>query len=427
MSDTTPTAKVRRSHDQPPAIVLGGGPIAVPVTRSLASAGVRVTALGTSTDPVGHSRACAEFVDLGSGDGVQDRWLSWLTDRRQTGAVVLPCNDDALELSARHRETLFELGYRPAELDPDVTLAMLDKDRTYELARRIGVPAPRTAVFRPGDDVSVADGIRLPCAIKPRHSHLFARHFGLRTKAFHAHDHDELAAHLERLGALGLEMILTEIIPGAEDAFQSFYGYFDDRGEPLLQATKQKLRQYPPHFGLATYHMMSRDPEAMAVGMRFCQGVKLRGIGVVEFKRDSRDGALKLMECNARCTAATELVRHAGIDLAWLAYERALGRSVTPVRDYRVDVRMWHPIEDMRSAVALRKEGKLTAGRWLVSLLHRQHFPIWSWRDPLPSISNLLLRGRSLKRRRTSRQRPRGPGASAETRADGPVAYPTEG
>jgi D-aspartate ligase len=399
-SDSTSPSAVP-DGDRPPAILLGGGPIALPVARSLARKGVRVTALGTTDDPVRRSRACAEYVDLGSGDGVQDRWLAWLAGHPVPGAVVLPCNDDALELSARHRARLLELGYRPAELDPEVTLAMLDKDRTYQLARACDVPTPHTVVARPGDDVSVADDLQLPCALKPRHSHLFIRHFGLRIKAFHAADRDELAFHLERLGALGLEMIVTEIIPGDEDAFCSFYGYLDERGESLLHLTKRKLRQYPPHFGLATYHMVNREPEVIELGLRFCRGVGLRGIGVVEFKRDPRDGALKLIECNARFTAATELVHHAGVDLAGIAYDRALGRRVEPVIDYRAGVRMWHPVEDARTAMALRREGELTTRRWLASLAHRQHFPLWSWRDPMPTVHSLLRRRRRLGARTT--------------------------
>ena len=67
------------------------------VARSLAAAGVHVTALGHSASPVRHSRACARFVDLGREDGVQDRWLRWLAGA-PAGAVLLPCDDDALEL-----------------------------------------------------------------------------------------------------------------------------------------------------------------------------------------------------------------------------------------------------------------------------------------------------------------------------------------
>jgi len=37
-----------------------------------------------------------------------------------------------------------------------VLLAMLDKHRTYELARAAGVPAPKTALLGPGDDLAAA-------------------------------------------------------------------------------------------------------------------------------------------------------------------------------------------------------------------------------------------------------------------------------
>ena len=55
---------------------------------------------------------------------------------------------------------------------------------------------------------------RLPVALKPRHSHLFARHFGVGTKVFVAHDVGELEAHPGARGRLGIEMLVTEIDPG---------------------------------------------------------------------------------------------------------------------------------------------------------------------------------------------------------------------
>lgn len=387
-----------RAGGQPPAIILGGGMIAIPVARSLARAGARVTALGWATDSTARSRACAEFVALGGGAGVQDRWLEWLSHRRERGAVLVPCSDDALELTARHRATLVELGYRPVEADPDVTLAMLDKQRTYELARQVGVPTPRTVLSRPGDDASIADGFAYPCALKPRYSHLYMQRVDTEYKAMYASNRDELAAHLARATELGLEMLVTEIIPGPEDSYHSLYCYLDEQGDSLIHVTKRKLRQYPPVFGLATYHVMTREPEVVELGLRFCQGVGLRGIGVPEFKRDVRDGQLKLIECNARLTAGTELIHHSGVDLARIAYDRALGREVAPVRDYRVGVRMLRPIEDIRAARALRRERQLTVHEWLVSLRHPQHLAVWSWRDPGPFVYSLLRRARVVGR-----------------------------
>ena len=371
-------------------VLLGGGPIAPPVARSLEAAGVDVHALGTASDPVRHSRSCREFVHLGAGDGVQERWLEWLTARAGSGAVVLPCNDDALELLARHRERLVALDYLPAHANDDVVLTLLDKHETYERARAAGVPTPRTLLLRPTDDVGEATAeIPFPLALKPRHSHLFARRFGIGQKVFVARDEVELTAHAARMHRLGLEMLVTEVVPGPDDAYHSYYTYVDESGVPLFDLTKHKLRQYPVGFGLATYHVIDRNDEAIDLGLRFVRGVGVRGLACVEFKRDARDGRLKLIECNHRVTAAYELVRHAGIDVALLAYNRAAGRPDPPLASYRTGVSMWHPVEDARAFASYRRRGELTLRDWLRSLARRQRFPLFSWRDPKPSLTSI--------------------------------------
>jgi hypothetical protein len=117
------------------AILLGGSGPALSVARTLGRAGVRVTVLGNGDAAVARSRACAEYVDFGVNDDVQGRWRNWLTSRTE-GAVILPCGDDGVELIARHRQTLLECGHRPIEARDDIALAMIDKDRTYDLARK---------------------------------------------------------------------------------------------------------------------------------------------------------------------------------------------------------------------------------------------------------------------------------------------------
>lgn len=384
--------------------------MAPPIARSLSAAGVVVDAVGAPTDPVRHSRHCRHFVDLGSGEGVQERWLAWLTKHAGTGSVLLPCNDDALELLARNRERLVSLGYSPIEANDEVVLAVLDKHETYARARGIGVPTPRTALLRPDDDVAtVAESMEFPLALKPRHSHLFQRHFGLGRKVFLAEDRSELARHAERMGDLGLEMLVTEVVPGADGAYHSYYTYVDERGKPLFNLTKSKLRQYPVGFGLATYHVIDRDEDTIEVGVRFVQGMGVRGVACVEFKRDLRDGRLKLIECNHRFTAGYELVRHAGIDVALLAYNRASGRPDPPLNSYRTGVSMWHPVEDARAFASYRRNGELTLRAWLRSLARPQHFPMFSWRDPKPSLASIsrfplwLVRGFTKESARTTR------------------------
>ncbi|MEA2467756.1 MAG: D-aspartate ligase [Thermoleophilaceae bacterium] len=357
-------------------------------------------ALGDITDPVRASRHCHEFTDVGAKKGVADRYLEWLSQAGPRAGAVLPCDDDSLEMIARHRALLVDWGYSPIEADDEVLLAMLDKDRTYELSRLADVPTPRTATVRTYEEaVRAADEFSYPCALKPLSSHEFAQHFGILKKVLLAADRDELLREFERTLAVGVEMLVTEIVPGGDDQYFSYYSYLDERGEPLYHFCKRKLRQWPVHFGLTTYHETIWDPRVAALGLKFFQGVGLRGVGNVEFKRDPRDGEYKIIECNHRFTAASDLVRRSGIDMPLIAYRRALGLPVEPVRGYRLGVRMWHPIEDVRSLRGYREEGSLTVGGWAKSLWHRQHFPLLSLEDPGPSVASLSVKARRFGRK----------------------------
>lgn len=376
----------------PPAVILGGSANAVSVARSLARASVRVYALGTGGhDAVRHSRACSVYVPALGGDRLQRDWLAWLESapRALAGAVLLPCNDEGLELLARNRAHLLELGYRPFEASDEVALAMLDKSDTYRLARRVGVRAPATVDIRTPDDLDrAAAELGFPCALKPLHSHLNARH-RRRPKAVVVENLAELRqAHVD-FAALGVDVLATEIVPGRDDSFASYYTYIAADGEPLLHFTKRKLRQYPTGFGLGCYEATTHDREVAEAGWRFLRGIGLRGLAAVEFKRDARDRQLTLIECNHRFTASSELVRLAGIDLALLTYNRILGRPGPDVGSYRAGVHFWRPIEDARSFLSSRGSEQLTGREWVRSLMRRQHFPVFRLSDPKPTVVNL--------------------------------------
>jgi D-aspartate ligase len=393
----------------PPAVVLGGGWTAMPVTRSLGAAGVPVYALGGSDDAVRWSRGCMTHVPLGREPGMQERWLEWLRGA-PAGSVILPCEDEGLELIAKNRAMLIELGLVPFEADDDVLLAMLDKLRTYELAHDIGIEAPLSFSVHTQDDIAVAlERIAYPCALKPVHSHEFTRHFA-GMKAFQVSSDDDMRAALSRTVTLGIEMIVTEIIPGRDDQFFSYYSYIDEEGKPLLHVTKRKLRQHPIWFGSGCFHATDHNPEAAELGLRFFEGVGVRGLANVEFKRDARDGRLKLIECNHRFTAATGLLRAAGMDLPLFVYNRLTGRPLPPVDRYRPGMTMWYPMRDVRAVAAYRRHGEISWFSWLHSIMRRHHYPVASLSDPWPVMANQLrvfgrIR-RALRRRRARRGMP---------------------
>ena len=387
--------------DRPPAAVLGGLENALSVARSLHRQGVDVHAVGTVDAPVRHSRSCTAFQRLEPGDS-KPQFLRWLLDHAPAGAVVLPCDDDAVEVLARHRAELVPR-LIPIEANDAAQLAMLDKDATYAHARSAGVPVPITRAISGDADVDAAiERIGFPCALKPRHIHEFARHF--RRKVFVVEDAATLRAAVAATSAHGLEMIVTEIIPGPESSYCSMFTYLDEDSQPLFLYTKRKLRQYPPGFGVGCYHVTHWDPAVAEMGLRLLQPARFRGLANVEFKRDARTGTLKLIECNVRFTAVNELIARSGLDLANLVYRRQLGEAVEPPARARDGVYMWWPIQDTIACILNHRRGELSLSDWARSLAQRQHLPMFAWRDPAPSAAGLywmgMRAGRQLRRRR---------------------------
>jgi D-aspartate ligase len=375
----------------PPALLLGGELTAVSAGRSIAALGAQVHAVGDRADPIRMSRVCSSFSLIPRAPGLTDRYLEWL-EHGPRGAVLLPCDDESLELIARHRATLEGWGYRPIEADDEVLLAMLDKERTYQLSRDLGVPTPNTATLRTRADAeAAASRFDYPCALKPLQSHLFAQVVGVSKKVYLARDAEELLRWFEHAAQMDVEMLVTEIVPGRDQDFCSYYSYILPNGAPLFSLTKHKLRQVPIGFGLTCYQETVWEPAVAELGLRFFQGVGLRGVGNVEFKHDARAGTWKIIECNHRFTLANEIVRLAGIDIPAIAYKRAAGLPVEAIQQYR-KVRMWSPLEDAQAFLQYRAAGELTFLGWIRSLLCRWHFPMWRLSDPMPTFYSVRLR-----------------------------------
>jgi predicted ATP-grasp superfamily ATP-dependent carboligase len=253
------------------------------------------------------------------------------------------------------------------------------------------VPTPKTATLRTRADAErAAREFDYPCALKPLRSHLFSQIAGMSAKVYLADDAGDLLRWFGVAEEIGIEMLVTEIVPGSDEDFVSYYTYMLPGGQPLFDFTKHKLRQLPIGFGLTCYQETVWEPEVVEVGKRFCQGVGLVGVANVEFKRDARDGTWKIIECNHRFSLANEIVRLSGIDLPAIAYSRVAGLPIEPIRGYRLGVRMWNPIEDALAFRRYRAAGELSFGQWVCSLVCRWHFPMWRLSDPLPTYHKVV-------------------------------------
>jgi D-aspartate ligase len=379
-----------------PAVLLGGDATAVPVARSLGRAGIPVQALGGHLDPVRRSRHVLEFVEVGGGGDVQERYLEWLMGPAAP-SVLLPCSDEGLELVARNRDALNGRGHIAIEADDQKLLDVLDKERTHELAVEHGIPVPRTTPVRDGNELRQAvEQIGFPCALKPLHAYEFRRIF--HGKGFVADTWSDLEEFFRLSERAGVEMLVTEMVRGP-DRYHSGYCYLDEHGESLLTFTKQKLRQYPITFGAGVYHVMDWNDEVAELTLRFCRAVGLRGLINVEYKRDSRDGRLMLIEANHRFTASTALHLAAGLDVPLFVYNRLTSRALPHVgRPYKEGATLWYPLDDFRAFKEYRRRGEMTTSQYVRSVARPQNFSVASVSDPGPLLLALQPRVRGLWR-----------------------------
>ena len=376
-------------HRLPPAIVLGGDVIALSVMRSLGRMGVKVYCINQreTNRLVVRSRYCHRFVAVPADRNIQEAWKEILLGGRSNvpaGAVLLACGDDALEFLIDHYPDL-ERKYRLDIMDRQAQRSALNKLSTYQAAAKAGVPVP---VFHKLSRRTLSDldsgQIPFPCLVKPVHSHRFLKSHNF--KHYMAADRQALDRIVREMPDDLDDFILLEYIEGPDDLLCSYYTYIDDDGAPRFDFTKRIIRRYPVTSGLGCYHITDAVESVKALSLRFLREIGLKGVANVEFKMDNRDGCLKIIECNARYTAANSLLMESGIDLPAIVYRRILGMTHVFPATFATGRRLWRPNRDYRAFLELRRRGELTLPAWLKSVLHPQTFPYFAWDDPAPSI-----------------------------------------
>jgi predicted ATP-grasp superfamily ATP-dependent carboligase len=302
------------------------------------------------------------------------------------GSVIFPCSDEAVEFLSAHRDAL-AAHYTLDHADPGISLAMLDKQQTLELAAKAGCPAPsfhRVDVI--GDITDIKEGLDYPVMIKPVHSHLFQKHYPNK-KYLVADDPRELYDKVKDMLDKELRLIISEIIPGPDDLQSAFYAYITRDGAELFSYTHQIVRRYPKNCGLACMTVTRALPDTAEMGRRFFRGIGLTGMAHVEFKLDTRDGRLKLIECNPRMSAAQAVVTGSGLDMAWRIYEHLLHGVVYPDSSYRLGVRRWWVYLDIRAYFELRRLGEINFADWVRSIKGPPLvFPYFCLDDPRPAL-----------------------------------------
>ncbi len=378
-----------------PVLVLGGKENALSLTRSLGKLGIRVYVSGPSDCWGSYSRHCAKSFPVPRGGKMVEYWTDLLLSQNHQclrGCLIITCCDAAIEFVALNQGYLSE-NYLLDDARSEMQIALLDKKKTLELASRAGVGTPQFwQVASETDLADIRKSVQFPVMVKPLASHKFIEVFG--RKLFIIEDSfDELAEKVRQSWASNLDVMIVEMIPGPDSLLSSYYTYIDADNNIRFDYTKRIIRRYPVNRGLACYHASQWLPETAKAGRKFFSGIGFTGLGNVEFKLDLRDNQLKIIESNARFTAAQELVIQSGAPIDLIYYCNATGQPAPSFDNYRNDLKYWYGLRDFLAFVEMNRSGQLGLLQWIKSLFPFNHVaPLHNLSDPLPTFGAFLAR-----------------------------------
>ena len=311
-----------------PAVVVDVGWVnGLAAIRSLGRAGVRVLALDHRPSALGFRSRYAEPV-LTPDPQDEEAFVSSLEGLElDAPAPVFATHDEPLNAIARAAGRFGERFLYPFPRW-EVLSRIQSKRSQLEAAEAAGVPVPRTAYPGSADEArAAAEELGWPVLVKPSSTEGFKRRFG--RQAFRC----ETAAEVERAyaDAEAYEPMVQEAIPGGDGELYTLGSYLAEGGEALGLFCGRKLRQTPPGIGTCRVGEAVWVEEVVERGLGLLRALGFHGLSQVEFKRDPRDGAYKLMEVNPRLFQWHGLAAACGVDLPLIAYRDLTGERLGPV------------------------------------------------------------------------------------------------
>jgi len=195
--------------------------------RSLGRRGLRVAAVDTIRNaPAFSSRWCDRAFVFSVEDGTEAYLHALKQALARTGArVLIPSHDGTIALLRRHRQ----------RLEPTVNLALasesalsiaVNKERTLQIARDLGIRIPRGALVTKVADVRAAvEEIGLPAVAKPSESWVRRGDDGHWVGPQLVTTVEEATRAVETVTALGGIVLLQQFLTGRREAVSFLYAH----------------------------------------------------------------------------------------------------------------------------------------------------------------------------------------------------------
>lgn len=301
---------------------------ALAVTRSLGRKGYEIFVAGLKAGNISaSSKFCRKSIitpdPLGDGSGYAKKILEAVVDEMID--IIIPLSEQSIYQLNKVRDRL------PGKViltcaRQDKMDAVSNKFELFQLAKKSGIPIPATIFVDGLEDFLNKEPLIpvFPVVVKPAFSRLVTGGIILSTGVMYAADGNELRRLYETRPELRHPSLIQEVIKG--DGTGLFTLFDSDRH--LVLFSHRRLLEKPPSGGVSVMsESVSLDPEMVSAAGKLLSTIGWKGVAMVEFKRDIRDGVAKLMEINGRFWGSLQLAVSSGVDFPSLCLDYYLGRS----------------------------------------------------------------------------------------------------
>jgi predicted ATP-grasp superfamily ATP-dependent carboligase len=321
--------------------------------------------------------------------------------------VLLPGSDGSIAALTPRRADLARLGCVLALAASDVLEVANDKDRTLDVANRLGLDHPRTMRVRTTAVLEqVQAELGFPFVLKPSVS--WAGLSTNRLQATEVVDAAEAALVAERYRQAGAGILAQQWVPGRREGVTLFvvdgeiagsFAHLEHRTTPALGGASV-LRE-----------SLSMPSDIYDMSVRLVKALGLEGLSEVEFRRDE-GGRPLLMEINARLAGPIEIAMKAGIDFPLMVWQWSTELKIPVADTYRCGLRMRWLRGDMRWL----RDNHRRAGRpdsvprlralliFGAEFLRTFHYDSFDWRDLGPVVAEIRTTAAAPRRARRSQQ-----------------------
>ncbi len=362
------------------AVVLDLSANGIGIIRSLGRKGIKVYAFDTFKKyKLGKTRyaTCKPCPDPTTEEEKLLSVLINLSNTLKTNPILYAGSDDFVFFISKHRSLLAE-HYHFLMPDHQTIEDVLNKQRTAILTELHQIPSPKTYIV---DQLSTLPTITFPCILKPVHGHEFRKK--MNKKAIVIHNEIELHEQFAFYNHFG-ELLIQEIIPGTEKNIYQVGTLFDEHMSLRGVFMGQKLNQFPPYFGAGALVQSVHDKEVLEMGISVLKKLQFKGLSVVEFKRDARDGQLKFIEINARTWLWHSLSGRCGVDLTHLYYLLLTNQNPKPILTQQEGIKWIYFIRHFLSFKEKKKHTDLTWKQWFHTLKGKKEDSLFCLDDPMP-------------------------------------------